>query len=131
MHSNNQYYLRAITAEKELAMVMDKGRALYEENRRLTRDHIYALKVIEDMGSIMQTRRHRFASALGRVFRAHEMVPETLAAMLLGIRTALAGVPVPTSAPSAEPGQTAPASEPSPDPAPQPSRLTVVGDRDA
>ena len=29
MHNNNQYYLRAITAEKELEIAMNKGRALF------------------------------------------------------------------------------------------------------
>ncbi len=121
MHSNNSYYLRAITAEKELEIAIRKGQELYAENRCLTQDHIYALKVIEGMGTIMQTRRHRFASALGRVFRAHEMPPETIPALLLVIRTALAGVPLPTSAPSDGQEPTAPASDPSPDPVPRPS----------
>lgn len=111
MHHNNAYYLRAITAEKELAIALDKGRQLYQDNRRLTRDHIYALRVIEGMGDTLSTRRHQNASAIGRLMGAVEMRPEALAALLLGIRTALAGVPMPSSEPEDAPEPTSPPSE--------------------
>lgn len=128
MHNNNQYYLRAITAERELEIAMSKGRALFAENAQLTRNHVYALKVIEGMGATMQTRRHRLASWVGRLLKAPEMSPVDLAAMLKGIRAALDGLPVPSAAPE----QTPPASESAADPAPQPEPLRVIhGGRDA
>lgn len=129
MHNSNQYYLRAITAEKELAILTDKAHQLFEENRTLTRNHIYALRVIEGLGSTMGSRRHRLASMLGRLINAPEMAPAALAAMLVGIRTALAGLPSPPS-PSAAPEPTPPPSEPERDQAESPGLRIVTGGRD-
>lgn len=127
MHNNNQYYLRAITAEKELEIAMSKGRALFAENAQLTRNHVYALKVIESMGTTLQSRRHRLATWLGRLLKAPEMAPVDLAAMLKGIRAALDALPLP----SVGPAPTPPASESAADPAPQSAPpLVVVGGRD-
>ncbi len=126
MHSNNQYYLRAITAEKELDLAMTKGRALYADNQRLARDHVYALKVIEGLGSTLQSRRHRLATWAGRRLGAPEMNPVDLAAMLKGIRAALDALPLP--AVGQEP--TPPTSESAADPAPQSEPLRVIGGRD-
>ena len=129
MHNNNTYYLRAITAEKELEIALDRGRALWKENAALSQNHVYALKVIEDMGTTMQSRRHRFATWIGRIVRAQEMKPGALDAMLVGIRGALDGLPSPQP-PSADEAPTPPASEPDADPAPPGPRL-VIGGRDA
>ena len=127
MHSNNAYYLRAITAEKELDIAMSKGRALFAENQQLTRNHVYALKVIEGMGITLQSRRHRLATWLGRLLKAPEMAPVDLAAMLKGIRSALDSLPLP----SAGPAPTPPASSLDADPTPQSAPpLVVVGGRD-
>lgn len=128
MHNNNAYYLRAVTAEKELDIAITKGRALFADNQRLTRDHVYALKVIEGMGTTLQSRRHRLATWLGRLLKASEMNPVDLAALLKGIRAALDVLPMP----SAGPAPTPPASEPGDDPALQSAPpLVVVGGRDA
>ena len=131
MHNSNQYYLRAITAEKELEILTDKSRLLFEENRTLTRNHVYALRVIEGLGSTMGSRRHRLASALGRLINAPEMPAAALSAMLVGIRTALAGLPASPPPPSDAPEPMPPASESSPDPASPASPLRVIGGRDA
>ena len=128
MHNNNQYYLRAITAEKELEIAMNKGRALFAENAQLTRNHVYALKVIEGMGTTRQTRRHRLATWLGRLLKAPEMAPVDLAAMLKGIRLALDVLPLP----SVGQAPTPPASPLDADPATPPEPLRVIhGGRDA
>lgn len=100
MHGNNLYLMQAQAAQAELKVLKAKAQELFRDNCILQRNHLYALKVVEEMGTTLQSRRHRLATWLGRLIGGPEMKPGALDAMLIGIRTALAAMPVP-SPPSA------------------------------
>lgn len=114
MHGNNQYYLRAITAEKELSIAQDAGRRLLADHKGLMQSQRYALLTLLELGNILLTRRHRLTSALGRLFRAKEIKEDAVRAMLVSLKTALDATPEdaleppsPEAASSPEPPSTA------------------------
>lgn len=95
MHSNNSYLLRAQMAERELDIAIRKGRQLFSDTVVLQRNHVLALRVVDEMGATMQSRRHRLASWIGRIIGGSEMTPGALVAMLIGVRAALSNLPAP------------------------------------
>lgn len=122
-HNNNAYYLRAITAEKELALAMESGRGLLQQLDHAHAAQYHALGTLIQMGTTLTTRRHLWVSRAAGWFGIKENPSiEQIRAMLTAIKPALAAMPAPSmpSGPGAEEGgepSASPASPSEPEPA--------------
>jgi hypothetical protein len=105
MHSSNEYYMRALIAEKELALMRAKGKHLAVEYDALHRTHYYALNTLATISEVILSRRHQAVTRLSRLVGLPDVDPGSIRAMLIGLRTALDAMPAPGILPVAPPAE--------------------------
>lgn len=104
MHNNNAYYLRAITAEKELDHAMKAGRDLLAQLNHAHAAQYHALGTLIQMGETLTSRRHRIVTRISGWFGIKEAISQDqIRAMLTAIKPALAAMPAPSMEEAAEP----------------------------
>jgi len=128
MHSSNAYLIRAMEAERQLAISNANGHKLALAYRDSLERHRQALGVVEELATVATTRRHRALSWVSARLGLKDINTPQIVTMLTALKAArLASEP----SPAASPEPPAPAPQEPPEPSGAEKLRVIRGGRDA